>query len=245
VTPLSLGIETLGGVMTRLIDKNTTIPAKKSEIFSTAEDNQPAVSIHVLQGEREMAVDNKSLGRFELVGIQPAPRGVPQIEVTFDIDANGIVSVSAKDMATGKAQSIQITASSGLTQEEIERLVKDAELHASEDRQKKELVQARNAADAQIYAVEKALSDLGPNLDSSSRSQAEAAVRELKSAMQGQETSRIRQLTEQLTQIAHTMTQAAYNRNNPAGPNTGGASNATGRSAQDDDVVDADFEEVA
>jgi molecular chaperone DnaK len=245
VTPLSLGIETLGGVMTRLIDKNTTIPAKKSEIFSTAEDNQPAVSIHVLQGEREMAIDNKSLGRFELVGIQPAPRGVPQIEVTFDIDANGIVSVSAKDMATGKAQSIQITASSGLTQEEIERLVKDAELHASEDREKKELVQARNAADAQIYAVEKALSDLGSNLDSSSRSQAEAAVKELKSAMQGQETSRIRQLTEQLTQIAHTMTQAAYNRNNPAGPNTGGASNATGRSAQDDDVVDADFEEVA
>jgi molecular chaperone DnaK len=245
VTPLSLGIETLGGVMTRLIDKNTTIPAKKSEIFSTAEDNQPAVSIHVLQGEREMSANNKSLGRFELVGIQPAPRGVPQIEVTFDIDANGIVSVSAKDMATGKAQSIQITASSGLTQEEIERLVKDAELHASEDRQKKELIQARNAADAQIYAVEKALSDLGPNLDSSSRSQAEAAVRELKSAMQGEETSRIRQLTEQLTQIAHTMTQAAYNRNDPAGSNAGGDSNATGRFAQDDDVVDADFEEVA
>jgi molecular chaperone DnaK len=248
VTPLSLGIETLGGVMTRLIDKNTTIPAKKSEIFSTAEDNQPAVSIHVLQGEREMAAGNKTLGRFELVGIQPAPRGVPQIEVTFDIDANGIVSVSAKDMATGKAQSIQITASSGLTQDEIERLVKDAELHASEDQRKKELVQARNAADAQVYAVEKALSDLGSNLDSSSRGQAEAAVRELKNAMQAEDASRIRQLTEQLTQIAHTMTQAAYNRNNPgtgAGPNTGAASNATGRSAQDDDVVDADFEEVA
>ncbi len=248
VTPLSLGIETLGGVMTRLIEKNTTIPAKKSEIFSTAEDNQPAVSIHVLQGEREMAGNNKTLGRFELVGIQPAPRGVPQIEVTFDIDANGIVSVSAKDMATGKAQSIQITASSGLTQEEIERLVKDAQLHASEDRKKKELVQARNAADAQVYAVEKALSDLGSNLDASSRNQAEAAVRELKSAMQGEDTARIRQLTEQLTRIAHTMTQAAYNRNNPgagAGPNPGGASNTSGRSAQDDDVVDADFEEVA
>jgi molecular chaperone DnaK len=195
-----------------------------------------------------MAVDNKTLGRFELVGIQPAPRGIPQIEVTFDIDANGIVSVSAKDMATGKAQSIQITASSGLTQDEIERLVKDAELHASEDQRKKELVQARNAADAQVYAVEKALSDLGSNLDSSSRGQAEAAVRELKNAMQAEDASRIRQLTEQLTQIAHTMTQAAYNRNNPgtgAGPNTGAASNATGRSAQDDDVVDADFEEVA
>jgi molecular chaperone DnaK len=249
VTPLSLGIETLGGVMTRLIDKNTTIPAKKSEIFSTAEDNQPAVSIHVLQGEREMAGDNKTLGRFELVGIQPAPRGVPQIEVTFDIDANGIVSVSAKDMATGKAQSIQITASSGLTPEEIERLVKDAELNASQDRKKKELVQARNAADAQVYAVEKALSDLGSNLDPSSRSQAEAAVKELKSAMQGEDASRIRQLTEQLTQIAHTMTQAAYSRNNPGADagsrGAGGASNATGRSVQDDDVVDADFEEVA
>jgi molecular chaperone DnaK len=249
VTPLSLGIETLGGVMTRLIDKNTTIPAKKSEIFSTAEDNQPAVSIHVLQGEREMATDNKTLGRFELVGIQPAPRGVPQVEVTFDIDANGIVSVSAKDMATGKAQSIQITASSGLSQQEIERLVNDAKLHASEDQKKKELVQARNAADAQVYAVEKALADLGPNLDASSRSQAEAAAKELKNAMQGEETSRIRQLTEQLTQIAHTMTQAAYSRNNPGadtGPRgAGGASSTAGRSAQDDDVVDADFEEVA
>jgi molecular chaperone DnaK len=246
VTPLSLGIETLGGVMTRLIEKNTTIPAKKSEIFSTAEDNQPAVTVHVLQGERELARDNKTLGRFELVGIQPAPRGIPQIEVTFDIDANGIVNVSAKDMATGKAQSIRITASSGLTEEEIQRLIKDAELHASEDRKKKDLVQARNAADAQVYAVEKALSDLGDQLDAGSRSQAETAVKELKSAMQGEDTSRIRQLTEQLTQIAHTMTQAAYSRNNPgAGPNAGGASNAAGRSSQDDDVVDADFEEVA
>jgi molecular chaperone DnaK len=249
VTPLCLGIETLGGVMTRLIDKNTTIPAKKSEIFSTAADNQPAVSIHVLQGEREMALDNKTLGRFELVGIQPAPRGVPQIEVTFDIDANGIVNVSAKDMATGKAQSIQITASSGLTQEEIERLVKDAELHASEDQKKKDLVEARNAADAQVYAVEKALADLGPNLDPNSRSQAEAAVAELKNAMQGEDTARIRQSTEQLSQIAHTMTQAAYSQNNTggsAGTHPGGGSKPSGRSApQDDDVVDADFEEVA
>ncbi len=246
VTPLSLGIETLGGVMTRLIEKNTTIPAKKSQIFSTAEDNQPAVSVHVLQGEREMAADNKTLGRFELVGIQPAPRGLPQIEVTFDIDANGIVNVSAKDMATGKAQSIQITASSGLTQEEIDRLVKDATLHASEDRKKRELVEARNAADAQIYAVEKSIAEMGGSLDGTSRSQAETAVAELKTAMEGQDPARIRQLTEQLTQIAHTMAQAAYSRNQaqdgPAGPQT---SQGAKGSAADDDVVDADFEEVA
>jgi molecular chaperone DnaK len=249
VTPLSLGIETLGGVMTRLIDKNSTIPAKKSEIFSTAEDNQPAVSVHVLQGEREMAVDNKTLGRFELVGIQPAPRGVPQIEVTFDIDANGIVNVSAKDMATGNAQSIQITTSSGLTSEEIDRLVKDAELHASEDQKKKELVQARNAADSQIYAIEKSMLELGANLDVGSRNQAEAVVAELKSAVQGEDVPRMRRLTEQLSQVAHTMAQAAYRQNHTgagSGPQTGGGSSSTGdRAAQDDDVVDADFEEVA
>jgi molecular chaperone DnaK len=245
VTPLSLGIETLGGVMTRLIEKNTTIPAKKSEIFSTAADNQPAVSVHVLQGEREMAADNKTLGRFELVGIQPAPRGLPQIEVTFDIDANGIVNVSAKDMATGKAQSIQITASSGLTKEEIDRLVKDAELNASEDRKKRELVEARNAADAQIYAIEKAIADMGANLDGASRGQAEAAVAELKTAMDGQDASQIRRLTEQLTQIAHTMTQAAYSRNQAQG-GTGTPSGDQGTAASaGDDVVDADFEEVA
>ncbi len=248
VTPLSLGIETLGGVMTRLIEKNTTIPAKQSQVFSTAEDNQPAVSVHVLQGEREMAADNKTLGRFELVGIQPAPRGMPQIEVTFDIDANGIVDVSAKDMATGKAQSIQITASSGLSQAEIDRLVKDAELNASQDRMKKEQVEARNAADAQIYAVEKSMAEMGAHLDSASRSQAETTVAELKTAMQKEDTSRIRQLTEQLTQIAHTMAQAAYSRNNPGGtgPHTGHGAQAKGQSAaNDDDVVDADFEEVA
>ncbi len=245
VTPLSLGIETLGGVMTRLIEKNTTIPAKKSEMFSTAADNQPAVSVHVLQGEREMAADNKTLGRFELVGIQPAPRGLPQIEVTFDIDANGIVNVSAKDMATGKAQSIQITASSGLTKEEIDRLVKDAELNASEDRKKRELVEARNAADAQIYAVEKSIADMGANLDGSSRSQAEAAVAELKKAMAGDDPGQIRRRTEQLTQIAHTMAQAAYSRNQAQdGTGTPRSDQKTGASA-DDDVVDADFEEVA
>ena len=243
VTPLSLGIETLGGVMTRLIEKNTTIPAKKSEIFTTAQDNQPSVTVHVLQGEREMASDNKTLGRFELVGIQPAPRGTAQIEVTFDIDANGIVNVSAKDMATGKAQSIQITASSGLTKEEIDRLVQDARTHASEDQKKKELVQARNAADALVYSVEKSMSEMGGKLDAYSRNQAETAVAELKQAMPGEDVARIRQLTEQLNQIAHTLSQAAYNQK-AAGP-TAGTQQTGPRPAQEDDVVDADFEEVA
>jgi len=165
VTPLSLGIETLGGVMTKLIEKNTTIPCRKSQIFSTAADNQPAVSIHVLQGEREMARDNKTLGNFELTGIPPAPRGVPQIEVTFDIDANGIVHVSAKDLGTGKEQSIRITASSGLSKEEIEKMVKDAEAHAAEDRKKRELIEARNQADSMIYSTEKSLKDVGEKLD--------------------------------------------------------------------------------
>ncbi len=249
VTPLSLGIETLGGVMTRLIEKNTTIPAKKSEIFSTAEDNQPAVSVHVLQGEREMAADNKTMGRFELVGIQPAPRGTPQIEVTFDIDANGIVNVSAKDLNTGKAQSIQITASSGLTKEEIDRLVKDAELHAADDQQKRQLIQARNEADALIYSVEKSLNDLGEKIDPASRSQAENAVNDLKQAMQGDDASRIRALSEQLSQIVHTLSRTAYDQNAQSGasanqgcPNRGAYNHNT---AANDDVVDADFEEVA
>ena len=186
VTPLSLGIETLGGVMTKLIDKNTTIPTKKSQIFSTAADSQPAVSIHVLQGEREMAPGNKTLGRFELIGIPPAPRGVPQIEVTFDIDANGIVNVSAKDMATGKEQSIQITASSGLSKEEIDKLIKDAELHADDDKKKKELVEARNSADALIYSTEKSMKDLGDKIDAATKTNVETAVEALKKEMEGE-----------------------------------------------------------
>jgi molecular chaperone DnaK len=247
VTPLSLGIETLGGVMTRLIDKNTTIPTRKSQIFSTAADSQPAVSIHVLQGEREMAADNKTLGRFELVGIPPAPRGVPQIEVTFDIDANGIVNVSAKDKATGKEQSIQITASSGLSDEEIEKLIKDAELHAEEDKKKKELVEARNSADALIYSTEKSIKDLGDKVDSSTKSKVEDAIAALRKAMEGENTEEIKRLSEELTQTSHKLAEAMYQQAAGAGQQQAGAgpeAEQPGASSSDEDVVDADFEEV-
>ena len=194
VTPLSLGIETLGGVHTKLIEKNTTIPTRKSQTFSTAADNQPAVSIHVLQGEREMAADNKTLGRFELTGIPPAPRGLPQIEVTFDIDANGIVHVSAKDLGTGKEQSIKITASSGLSEEEIKRLVKDAEMHSEEDKKKKELAESRNHADTLIYSTEKTVKDLGDKVESSLKSDIESVVERLKKAMEGTDAAEIKRL---------------------------------------------------
>jgi len=248
VTPLSLGIETLGGVMTRLIEKNTTIPTKKSQIFSTAADSQPAVSIHVLQGEREMADGNKTLGRFELVGIPPAPRGVPQIEVTFDIDANGIVNVSAKDQATGKEQSIQITASSGLSEEEIDKLVKDAELHAEDDKKKRELVDARNTADALIYSTEKSIKDLGDKVDSETKNKVETAIEPLKKAMEGEDAAEIKRLSEELTQASHKLAEAMYKQaSQEAGPQPdGGQPNAEqpGAAAPDDDVVDADFEEV-
>jgi molecular chaperone DnaK len=249
VTPLSLGIETLGGVMTTLIEKNTTIPAKKSQIFSTAEDNQPAVSIHVLQGEREMASGNKTLGRFELTGIPPAPRGMPQIEVAFDIDANGIVDVSAKDMATGKQQSIRITASSGLTKEEIDRLVRDAELHAESDRSKKDLVDARNTADALIYTTEKSLNELTDKIDEGSRTDIEDAVKNLKRAMEGEDTDKIKRLTEVLTRASHKMAASVYQKDSGSKDPLHGYTDEnkwqSTSSGSDDDVVDADYQEVA
>ncbi len=248
VTPLSLGIETLGGVMTKLIDKNTTIPAKKSQVFSTAEDNQPAVTVHVLQGEREMAVGNKTLGRFELTGISPAPRGTPQIEVSFDIDANGIVDVSAKDQATGKAQSIRITASSGLSKEEIDRLVNDASLHADEDKRKKTLVEARNQADTLIYQTQKSMTDMGAQLDPATKASLETTVNDLKQAMNGEDIDDIRRLTDALTQAAHRMAAAAYQQPAGSGTQYDGANfdddSATGHGS-DDDVVDAEYREVA
>ena len=251
--PLSLGIETLGGVMTKLIEKNTTIPAKKSELFSTAEDNQPAVTVHVLQGEREMAADNKTLGRFELSGIAPAPRGMPQIEVTFDIDANGIVHVSARDKATGKEQSIQITSSSGLSKEEIDGLVREAQTHASSDRQRRELVEARNAADHMIYTTEKSLADLGAKIDANSRSMVQTAIRQLKEAAAGDDIARIRQLTEELNRNSQAMARSVYSQTNAAGRQAGGGSGHDSGPAgghpnsgrKDDDVVDAEYEEVA
>jgi len=246
VTPLSLGIETLGAVFTKLIEKNTTIPTKKSQIFSTAADNQPAVSIHVLQGEREMAAYNKTLGRFELVGIPPAPRGIPQIEVTFDIDANGIVNVSAKDMGTGKEQSIKITASSGLSEEEIDKLVKDAELHSEEDKKKRELVDARNAADALIYSTEKSLKEAGDKIDAGTKGEIDSAIENLKKAMEGEDTSEIKRLSDELTQVSHKIAEVLYAQaaqsQGQASPEAGPAEEETAK--KDEEVVDADFEEV-
>ncbi len=244
VTPLSLGIETLGGVMTKLIEKNTTIPTRASQVFSTAEDNQTAVTIHVLQGERERAADNKSLGKFDLTDIPPAPRGVPQIEVSFDIDANGILHVSAKDKATGREQKIVIKASSGLSEEEIQRMIRDAEAHAEEDRRFRELVEARNKADALIHAVEKSLKDLGDKVDSAERAKVESAISDLRTALKGDDKGVIEKKTEALAQASAAIAQRAY----AEGTSSAGGTEQTaggGRSGRGgDDVVDAEFEEV-
>ncbi|MDH5546842.1 MAG: molecular chaperone DnaK [Gammaproteobacteria bacterium] len=241
VTPLSLGIETMGGVMTKLIDKNTTIPTKASQVFSTADDNQTAVTVHVLQGEREQAAGNKSLGRFDLQDIPPAPRGVPQIEVSFDIDANGILNVSAKDKATGKEQSIVIKASSGLSDEEVEKMIKDAELHADEDKKFQELVTARNTADNMIHAVEKSMKDLGDEVTQDEKTKINTAIEDLKKAMKSDDKADIEAKTAKLTEASGEMAQRAYAKQSGDGA-ADAAAEATNSSA--DDVVDAEFEEV-
>ncbi len=248
VTPLSLGIETLGGVFTRLIDKNTTIPTKKSQIFSTASDSQTAVTIRVFQGEREMAASNKLLGQFDLVGIPPAPRGVPQVEVTFDIDANGIVHVNAKDLGTGKEQSIRITASSGLSEQEIKQMVKDAEVHAEEDKRKRERIEARNHLDSLIYSTEKSLKDHRSDVDDATARNIEAAMEKAKKAMESEDADVIKSATDELTQAAHKLAEAMYARVAKEQAGAKGAQTEEGKGdgqAQGkENVVDADFEEV-
>ncbi len=249
VTPLSLGIETLGGVMTKLIDKNTTIPTKANQVFSTADDNQTAVTVHVLQGEREMATTNKSLGRFDLTDIPPAPRGMPQIDVIFDIDANGILNVSAKDKATGKEQSIVIKASSGLSDEEVERMVKDAEAHADEDRKMKELIEARNQADGLIHATEKSLKDLADQMEEAEKKDIEAKVDDLRKAIASDDLATIQQKRDALTEVSAKLAERVYANAQQAegvepAADAGDGTGDSNVSAKADDVVDAEFEEV-
>ncbi len=244
VTPLSLGIETLGGVMTRLIDKNTTIPTSASQVFSTADDNQGAVTVHVLQGEREKALGNKSLGRFDLAGIPPAPRGVPQIEVSFDIDANGILNVSAKDKATGKEQSIVIKASSGLSDDEIEKMVADAEKHAEEDKRFQELVGVRNQADALVHATEKSLKELGDKVEGQERMQIEAAIGDVKKALEGDDKSVIETKTQALAAASGKLAERVYAQQQPPQEGGDGGTGGEAGGGKDDGTVDAEFEEV-
>ena len=246
VTPLTLGVETLGGVMTPLIERNTTIPVRKSEIFSTAEDGQIAVDIHVLQGERPMAADNITLGRFRLEGIPPAPRGIPQIEVTFDIDANGILNVSAKDLATGREQKIAITASTNLNKQEVERLVEEARRHAAEDQRRKELVEARNQADSLVYQMEKLLREVGDKVSAANRSAIEGKIAELKRVMQGDDVGRIRTAMEELKQASYAMSQQMYAQSTGArpGPQGYGQPSGDGSRGEDEDVVEGEFRAV-
>jgi len=248
VTPLSLGIETLGGVMTKLIEKNTTIPTKANQVFSTADDNQTAVTVHVLQGERDQATANKSLGRFDLADIPPSPRGVPQIEVNFDIDANGILHVSAKDKATGKEQSIVIKASSGLSDEEVDKMVKDAESHADEDRKFHEMVDARNQADNMIHATAKSLKELGDDVEEAEKADIEAATEALKEAMKGDDKEAIEAKTQELAEKSGKLAERLYAKKGAegAGPEAapGAEAGAAGAPGGEEDVVDAEFEEV-
>jgi molecular chaperone DnaK len=249
VTPLTLGIETKGGVMTKLIERNTTIPTRKSEVFSTAEDNQPSVEIHVLQGEREMATYNKSLGKFQLTGIPPAPRGIPQIEVAFDIDVNGIVAVSAKDLGTGKEQKIEIRSGSGLSDDEIKSMIGDAEAHAEDDKRLRELAEARNAGESAAYQAEKQVKDLGEQIDSASKSEIEDAIKEVNEAVKGEDAEDIRAKTERLQTAFHKVSEAMYERAqaeqqaSAAGAEDGAGTasgSANGASADEEEVVDAE-----
>jgi molecular chaperone DnaK len=243
VTPLSLGVETLGGVMTALIERNTTIPIKKTEVFSTADDNQQAVDIHVLQGERPMASDNMTLGRFRLDGIPAAPRGVPQVEVTFDIDANGILKVTARDKATGREQNVTITASTNLSKQDVERMVDEAKRNSAEDRKRRELVEARNNADALAYQAEKALRDLGDKVPAGDRSKIDAKIQELRQAAQGEDVATIRRLTEELQQASYAMSQQLYAQGQP-GPEQGRRAGGASGPSKDEGVVEGEFREA-